>query len=94
MLYARKKRSQLPGGYYQMESSALPQRMYGFGDGEFVRLRDEKGDTWQGSVEVQNEDTIRYHFRNKAGRSLSGVADGNGILLRDERGNTWRGFVF
>ena len=37
---------------------------------------------------------IRYRFRNRKGRSLSGVSDGNGILLRDERGNTWRGFVF
>jgi hypothetical protein len=84
----------MPGGFYQLESSASPQQMSGFGDGEFVRLRDEKGETWQGTVEVQNEDTIRYRFRNKHGRSISGLADSSGILLRDERGNTWRGFVF
>ena len=76
-----------------MESAASPQRMFGFGDGEFVRLRDEKGETWQGSVDRESEDTVRYRFRNSKGRSLSGVADGSGILLRDERGNTWRGFV-
>jgi hypothetical protein len=81
MLYGRKKTS-LPAGFYHMQS-----------DGEFVRLRDESGETWQGTVEAQTEDMVRYRFRDRKGRSLSGVSDGNGILLRDERGNTWRGFV-
>ena len=84
----------MPGGFYQLESASSPQRMYGFGEGEFVRLRDEHGDTWQGAVEMQTESTMRYRFRNSKGRSISGLSDSNGILLRDERGNTWRGFVF
>ena len=93
MLYSRRKRG-TPGGYYHLESSSSPQRMYGFGEGDFVRLRDEHGDTWQGSVEVQCENILRFRFRNSKGRSISGLSDSNGILLRDERGNTWRGFVF
>ena len=92
MLYGR-KRSSLPAGFYHMQSAAAPHSMYGFGDGEFVRLRDENGETWHGTVEAQTEDMVRYRFRDRKGRSLSGVSDGNGILLRDERGNTWRGFV-
>jgi hypothetical protein len=95
MLYARRKRGgRTPGGFYQLESAASPQRMFGFGEGGFVRLRDENGETWQGSVEVENESTVRYRFRNTKGRSISGLSDSGGILLRDERGNTWRGFVF
>jgi hypothetical protein len=68
--------------------------MAGFGDGEFIRLRDERGEVWQGAIEVQNEDIVRYRFRNDKGRSISGIADGYGIILRDERGHTWRGYIY
>jgi hypothetical protein len=68
--------------------------MYGFGDGEYVRLRDEHGELWQGTVEVLFDDTVRYRFRDSRGRSITGISDRYGILLRDEKGNTWRGFVY
>lgn len=94
MLYARRKRSRLPGGFYQLESNHSPTSMYGFGEGEFVRLRDEHGGLWQGSVELLFDDTVRYRFRDARGRSITGISDRFGILLRDEKGNTWRGFVY
>ena len=93
MLYSKRRQGKSPGGFYQLESTAEPRRLTGFGDGEFVRLRDENGEVWHGSADVQTEDMIRYQFRNAKGKSISGLADSNGILLRDERGNTWRGFV-
>ena len=93
MLYSKRRRAKTPGGFYQLESMASPHSLTGFGDGEFVRLRDENGELWHGSADVQSEDMIRYQFRNAKGKSISGLADSNGILLRDERGNTWRGFV-
>ena len=93
MLYQRRRRGQI-GGYYHMESASSPHRMHGFGEGDFVRLRDEHGDTWLGSVTVEAENLVRYRFRNGKGRSITGLSDSSGILLRDEKGNTWRGFVF
>ena len=62
--------------------------------GQVVRLRDEFGNVWQGSGEVQDDDTIRYRFRNAQGKMISGMSDNNGILLRDEKGQTWRGYVY
>ena len=70
MLYGR-KRSSLPAGFYHMQSAAAPHSMYGFGDGEFVRLRDESGEIWQGTVEAQTEDMVRYRFRDRKGRYVS-----------------------
>jgi hypothetical protein len=67
--------------------------MHGYGDGEFVRLRDEYGNLWNGRADVQDENVIRYSFRDATGKSITGVSDSYGIVLRDEKGNTWRGFV-
>jgi len=67
--------------------------MYGYGDGDFVRLRDEFGTIWNGRADIQDEDIIRYSFRDATGKSITGISDSHGIVLRDEKGNTWRGFV-
>lgn len=66
--------------------------MHGFGDGDFIRLRDEFGNEWRGVAERQSDETIRYRFRTSDGRYVTGISDDYGILLRDEQGNTWRGF--
>ncbi|MEZ5400795.1 MAG: hypothetical protein R2729_14075 [Bryobacteraceae bacterium] len=68
--------------------------MNGFIDGEFVRLRDEFGNIWRGTADQQDEEIIRYRFRNDVGRTITGVSDRFGITLRDDRGVTWRGYVF
>ena len=94
MLHRRKrKRASAPSGFFHFES--VHQRtVSGFGDGEYVRLRDEFGNVWQGSSEVNDDDTIRYRFRDSAGKTISGVSDRFGIVLRDEKGATWRGYVY
>jgi hypothetical protein len=68
--------------------------MAGFGDGDYIRLRDEFGGVWRGTADVQDDEIVRYRFRNDAGRTITGVSDRYGITLRDDRGVTWRGYVF
>jgi hypothetical protein len=67
--------------------------MFGYGEGDFVRLRDEYGNVWNGVAEPQGDNIFRYRFRDANGKSITGISDSLGIVLRDEKGNTWRGFV-
>jgi hypothetical protein len=67
--------------------------MFGYGEGDFVRLRDEFGNVWNGVAEPQGDNVVRFRFRDEKGKSITGISDSFGIVLRDEKGNTWRGFV-
>lgn len=67
--------------------------MTGYGEGDFVRLRDEYGNVWNGTANPQDENLTRYSFRDASGKAMTGISDAFGIVLRDEKGNTWRGFV-
>ncbi len=93
MIYRRKRtRTTTPGGFYHFESVGRAS-VCGFGFGDYVRLRDENGNVWQGQAEAQGDNTVRYRFRDSNGNVLSGISDSCGIVLRDENGNTWRGLV-
>ena len=84
--------SRVKSGFYRIQGKNA-QFLQGFGDGDFIRLRDQKGNEWRGVAEVY-ESMIRYRFKDQDGNNISGVSDpSSGILLRDEKGNTWRGFV-
>lgn len=89
----RTRLPQAPSGYFHF-SNIQHRSISGFGEGNFVRLKDEKGMIWRGTAEVLEDRTVFYRFRNGDGKVISGVSDGYGILLRDERGQTWRGYVF
>jgi hypothetical protein len=67
--------------------------MFGAGEAEYIRLRDEYGNVWRGWAERQDDFSVRYTFRDNSGNHISGVSDASGILLRDSRGKTWRGIV-
>lgn len=67
--------------------------MSGFGDGDFIRLRDEDGNLWQGTVDVNDDETKHYRFRDAKGNAISGYCDDFGVLLRDDKGRTWRGYI-
>jgi hypothetical protein len=82
-----------PCGYFHF-SDSQHRSISGFGDGDCVRLKDDKGDVWRGTAEVRDDRSVFYRFRNGSGKVISGVSDGYGILLRDERGQMWRGYVF
>jgi len=93
MIYRRRKcASSEPGGFYRFETS-LHHSVYGFGDGEFIRLRDEFGNVWRGLAERGDDNTVRYRFRDSKGKTVSGISDAYGILLRDQDGTVWRGFL-
>ena len=93
MIYRRRLRSKLaPHGFYRFENQSR-RLMYGYGDGDFVRLRDEFGNVWRGQAESTEDQTIRFIFRDSEGRRISGISDTFGVTLRDEAGNTWRGYI-
>jgi len=93
MIRKRRFSPRAQSGFYQFGSDNR-RHASGFGDGEYIRLRDDRGNIWRGLAEVQDDNTVHYRFRDSNGRSISGVADGFGILLRDDRGTVWRGYVY
>lgn len=93
MIYRRKQvRKTVPGGFLHFQNS-LKQCYFGFGEGDYIRLRDELGNVWRGSAERDEDNSVRYRFRDEKGTTISGMSDSFGIILRDEKGNSWRGFV-
>jgi len=100
MLYGRKQGSTAePSAYYLFPRVRAVSTRAGrgclvwVGAGEFVRLRDECREEWNGTAEPQGDNVIRYRFCNQHGRTISGMSDSCGILLCDERGNAWRGII-
>ncbi|MBI2685104.1 MAG: hypothetical protein HYX27_02220 [Acidobacteria bacterium] len=94
MIYRRRRsHSTAPSGFYRFENMKSRANMVGYGEGDFVRLRDEYGTVWNGMADSQGDNIVRYRFRDASGKSITGISDSYGIVLRDEKGNTWRGFV-
>ncbi len=92
MIYRRRTRSRFPSGYYRFENH-LRRSVSGYGEGDFVRLRDEYGNLWHGQAQIQDDNSLRLVFRAPNGGLVSGISDGYGIVLRDEAGSTWRGYI-
>jgi hypothetical protein len=93
MIYRRGSRhSRLPGGYLRFRA-ADRSTVHGFGEGDYIRMRDEFGNIWQGSATRDHDNIVRYRFRDHQGKYITGVSDSYGVTLRDEKGNTWRGFI-
>ncbi|MCC6859025.1 MAG: hypothetical protein IT158_10705 [Bryobacterales bacterium] len=88
----RRLRYAVPSGFYRFERRGGG-ALEGYGEGEFIQLRDEFGNVWRGHAERAGGDCIRYRFRDGEGNTVSGISDRYGILLRDEHGNVWRGFL-
>jgi hypothetical protein len=94
MIYSRqKKRPQAPGGFFHLEEEKSKTRVYGYGDGDYIKMKDEYGNVWQGTAERTTESSVVYRFRDGNGRTLTGVSDNMVVTLRDEKGRTWKGFV-
>ena len=68
--------------------------MHGHGEGDYIRLRDECGNVLVSCATLDDDDLVRYRFRDhNRPFEISGVSDSYGVVLRDEKGETWRGFV-
>lgn len=94
MIYPRSRNSSsLRNGCYRFENVRGKGLLTGFGMEGIVRLRDEYGVEWAGTLELQDGGHTSYRLRSAQGATMSGISDGQAILLRDERGNAWRGFV-
>ena len=94
MIYSRqRKRRRTPGGFFHMEEERTKTRVYGHGQGEYIKLKDEYGNSWVGWAERNADNSVVYRFRDSKGRTLTGVSDNVTVTLRDEKGRTWKGFV-
>ena len=93
-IFKRKRvHTKMPGGYFTFEEESTTTRLYGYGHGDNIRLRDEYGNIWRGSADKGSDDSVRYTFRDANGNTITGVSDTFGIILRDGRGRTFRGFI-
>lgn len=93
MIYKRKRhQGRARAGFYRFENQHR-EHMFGFSDGDFVRLRDEYGNVWRGQADYLEDKTVRLMLKDSAGNQASGLSDEHGVVLRDAHGNTWRGIV-
>jgi hypothetical protein len=94
MIYAKtKKRTRAAGGFFHLEEEGTKTRVFGYGHGDHIKMKDEYGNVWYGSAVCNPDNSVVYRFRDGKGRTLSGVSDSMGVTLRDETGKTWRGFI-
>jgi hypothetical protein len=94
MIYTkRRKKQQMPGGFFHLEDEKTKTRVFGYGHGDSIKLKDEYGNVWMGSAIRNVDNSIVYRFRDPKGNSLSGISSGGNVTLRDDRGNTWKGFI-
>ena len=83
MIYRNQSRyAPLAGGFMRFQTSD-GNTIYGHGDGDYIRLRDELGNVWSGSA-TKEDNLVRYRFRDDHGHYVSGVSDSYGVILRDE----------
>ena len=59
--------TKMAGGFFSFEEEGTSTKLYGFGHGDHIRLRDELGNVWRGSAE-RTDDSVRYTFRDPNGR--------------------------
>ena len=82
----------VPGGFFRFQNASKA-AVYGYGEGDYIRLRDEYGNVWRGVAERDSDGMIRYRFKDDKGNAITGISDSYGVIMRDEKGKTWRGFV-
>jgi len=94
MIYSKdRKRTLVPGGFFHLEDEKTKTRVFGYGHGDHIKLKDEYGNVWNGSAMRNPDNSIVYRFRDSKGRTLTGVSDNVVVTLRDDKGNTWKGFI-
>jgi hypothetical protein len=94
MIYSKnRKRAHLPGGFFHLEDEKTKTRVFGYGHGDNIKLKDEYGNVWVGSAMRNSDNSIAYRFRDSKGRTLTGVSDNVVVTLRDDKGHTWKGFI-
>src|SRR5437667_3093611 len=89
----QRKRPRTTGGFFHLEEEKTKTRVFGHGQGDHIKLKDEYGNIWHGSAERTPDNAVVYRFRDSRGRTLTGVSDNLVVTLRDEKGRTWKGFV-
>ena len=94
MIYTKNRtRTNVPGGFFHLEDEKTKTRVFGYGHGDLIKLKDEYGNVWRGSATRNPDNSIAYRFRDAKGRTLTGVSDNVVVTLRDDKGNTWKGFI-
>jgi hypothetical protein len=88
-----RRKTHVPGGFFHLEEEKTKTRVFGYGHGDSIRLKDEYGKVWQGCATRNSDNSVAYRFRDPDGNSLTGVSSDAVVTLRDERGRIWKGFV-
>lgn len=94
MIYRRSsKHSRGSLGFLVLEEEKTKRRISGFDSGGSVKLKDDNGNTWNGTAESGPDNIVYYRLTDSDGRRLTGLASQFVIVFHDDGGNTWRGFV-
>ncbi len=92
MLYQRKTRLKSYGqGSIHLEEESSKLRVSGYGNGDFVSLKDEFGTTWAGFSYRGEDNRTYYHVTNPDGKRMTGVANDSSISFRDDSGRLFKG---
>jgi hypothetical protein len=94
MVYERKRKLRTGSNFFiHLEDEKTQESICGYGVDGYIRLKDERGNVWSGSVERGPDDQLYYRLKDGAGRFMTGLASAYSSVFRDERGNTWKGFL-
>ena len=56
---------------FHLEEEKSKTRVFGYGHGDHIRLKDEYGNVWQGSKAIRNADSsVVYRFRDPKGQCV------------------------
>ena len=73
MVYLRRHINSIaPGGFFRLQN-AQRHVVYGYGDGDFIRLRDEFGNIWRGVATREDDESIRFRFRDQRASKCHGL---------------------
>ncbi|MGH7484381.1 MAG: hypothetical protein ACREMY_02105, partial [bacterium] len=68
MIYRKRRaNASIPGGFFHLEDELTKTRIFGYGHGDLIKLKDEYGNVWRGSAERGPDNTVRYRFRDATG---------------------------
>jgi hypothetical protein len=92
-MHYRPRRTPSTGGFFHLEEEKTRARVFGYGHDDHIKLTDDMGNTWVGSAERAEDNSVTYRFRDARGRRLTGISHSMVVILRDEKGSTWKGFL-
>ena len=71
MIFSKqRKRPRAPGGFFHLEEEKTKTRVFGHGQGDYIKLKDEYGNVWHGTAERNADNSVVYRFRTRDRKSV------------------------